>query len=150
MGILSSIPVLGRVVDKGLDIVDQFVTDKDQAAKLKHQIKQQIEENSHEEDIAELKAQAGIVKAEATGESPAQRNWRPHLMYFIMFLLGFNGVIAPLSNALFGLDLPMLEAWGSIPTPMWQLLMIGMGGYVGGRSGEKIIREWAKSKHGKK
>ena len=146
MGIMSSIPILGNIVEKGLGIVDKYVEDKDQANKLKAEIKQQIENNSHEEDIAELKAQAGIIKAEATGESPAQRNWRPHLMYFIMFLLGFNGVIAPLSNALFDLDLPMLEAWGSIPTPMWQLLMIGMGGYVGGRSGEKIIREWAKSK----
>lgn len=146
MGILSAIPVIGDIIEKGLGVVDKFVEDKDQANRLKAQIRQQIEEQSHEEDVAKLKAQAGIIQAEIAGESSVQRTWRPHLMYFIMFLLGFNGVIVPLGNAIFGLNIPMLEAWEAIPTPMWQLLMIGMGGYIGGRSGEKIIREWAKTR----
>lgn len=148
MGILSVVPAIGKIIEKGLGVVDQFVEDKDQANKLKAEIKKQVESQTHEKDIEELKAQAGIIKAEATGESPAQRNWRPHLMYFIMFLLGFNGVLVPLGNATFGLDIPVVEAWDAIPAPMWQLLMIGMGGYIGGRSGEKIIREWTKGKRG--
>lgn len=146
MGIMSAIPVIGKIVEKGLGVVDQFVEDKDAANKLKAEIKKQIEAQSHEQDIEELKAQAGIIKAEATGESSAQRNWRPHLMYFLMFLLGFNGVLVPLANGMFGLNIPVVDAWNAIPAPMWQLLMIGMGGYIGGRSGEKIIREWSKSK----
>ena len=146
MGLLSNIPVLGKVIDKGLDVVDQLVEDKDQANKIKAEIKKQIESQDHELAMAQIQSQAKIITAEATGESAAQRNWRPHLMYFIMFLLCFNGVIVPLCNAIFGLQIPMLEAWSAIPEPMWQLLMIGMGGYIGGRSGEKIIREWAKAR----
>lgn len=139
MGILSSIPVIGEIVDKGLGIVDKFVEDKDQANKLKAEIKQQIEAQSHEQDVTRLKAQASIIKAEATGESPEQRKWRPHLMYLIMGLLAFNGAIVPLSEAMFNIDIPTLKAWEAIPPQMWQLLMIGVGGYIGGRSAEKVF-----------
>lgn len=140
MGLMSALPVVGKIVEKGLGVVDQFVEDKDQANRLKAEIRQQIESQTHEEDMQELKAQAGIIQAEATGESAAQRNWRPHLMYFLMFLLGFNGVIAPLGNAFFGVHIPTLQAWKAIPAEMWQLLMIGMGGYIGGRSAEKVVK----------
>ena len=145
---MSIVDAILGIADKGLSVVDQFVTDKDQANKLKAEIKKQIEAQTHEKDIEQLKAQAGIIKAEASGESSAQRNWRPHLMYMIMFLLAFNGVIVPLSEAFFQVDIPTLQAWDAIPVPMWQLLMIGMGGYIGGRSGEKIVKEW-KGKHEK-
>lgn len=146
MGLFTKLTGLEDIIDKGLDIVDKFVKDKDQAAKLKHEIKSQIEDNTHERDIQKLKSQTEIITGEIDGESPAQRNWRPHLMYFIMFLLAFNGVIVPLGNAMFGADIPALEAWNAIPGQLWQLLMIGMGGYIGGRTGEKMFREWRKSK----
>ncbi len=142
MGWMSAIPVLGKIVDKGLDIVDQFVEDKDQANKIKAAIKQQIEQNAHEEELTELKAQAGVIKAEATGKSTLQRIWRPVLMFVIMGLLVFNGVIVPLGEAAFAVDIPTLEAWNAIPGEMWSLLTIGMGGYIGGRSAEKVVREW--------
>jgi hypothetical protein len=32
----------------------------------------------------------------------------------------------------------------SIPDPMWNLLTIGVGGYIAGRSGEKIAENWKK------
>lgn len=139
MGILSAIPVIGEVVEKGLGVVDKFVEDKDEANKLKAEIKRQIESQSHEEDIEKLKSQAGIIKSEATGESEVQRKWRPHLMYLIMFLLVFNGVVVPLGEAIFQVDIPILEAWDSIPKQMWQLLTVGVGGYIGSRGVEKGI-----------
>ncbi len=42
--------------------------------------------------------------------------------------------------ALFWSDAPVLE----IPPDMWGLLKIGLGGYVVGRSGEKIATAWKK------
>lgn len=48
MGLLSNIPVLGKLIDKGLDVVDQLVEDKDQANKIKAEIKKQIESQEHE------------------------------------------------------------------------------------------------------
>lgn len=146
MGFLSAIPVVGEVIERSLGIVDKYVKDKDQAERLKAELKQQIEDNSHEREIAQLKAQAGIIQSEAGGESPEQRKWRPHLMYLIMFLLVFNGVVVPLGEAIFQVDIPTLEAWNSIPVQLWQLLMIGVGGYIGGRSAEKVVRDWGKKR----
>jgi hypothetical protein len=141
MTILSFIPIIGDIIDKGLGIVDSMVEDKDKANELKHAIKNQILVQQHDEIVQRLKSQSEIIIAEATGESSAQRSWRPHLMYLIMFLLVFNGVVVPLGEAIFHINIPILEAWNAIPENMWSLLMIGLGGYIGGRTAEKIVKE---------
>jgi len=141
MGILSAIPVIGKVIEKGLDVVDQFVADKDQANKLKHEIKEQIEAQSHETDLAEIRAQAGIVKGEVKGESWLQRNWRPLLMLIVIIIIANNYIIVPYLSA-FTDSVTVLE----LPKGLWALLNIGVGGYVGGRSVEKVLKDRAKSK----
>jgi len=136
-GILSAIPIIGRVVEKGLDVVDEWVEDKDQANKLKAEIKKQIEAQTHEADIAELKAQAGIIGKEAQGESWLQRNWRPLLMLTVIIIIFNNYVLVPYAGAIWPDYVHVLE----LPSGLWALLNVGVGGYVGGRSVEKIIRE---------
>lgn len=133
MGILSSVPIVGKIIDKGLDIVDDFVKDKDQAEKLKTEIKKQIENNTHEQEIAELKSQARIVTAEAKGESWLQRNWRPMLMLTVILIIANNYILFPYLHA-FTAKVKMLE----LPKGLWALLNIGVGGYVGGRTVEKF------------
>jgi hypothetical protein len=39
MGILSSLPLVGKVFDKGLGVIDQFVEDKDKSNELKQILK---------------------------------------------------------------------------------------------------------------
>lgn len=71
-----------------------------------------------------LDAQGRIVEAEAKGQSWLQRNWRPITMltFLILVVCDSFGLLAfRLSN----------EAW--------LLLQIGLGGYVVGRTGEKIV-----------
>lgn len=136
MNILSSIPVLGKIVDKGLGIVDQLVEDKDKANQLKTEIKKQIEAQSHESDITELKSQTAIVKGEVKGESWLQRNWRPLLMLIIVIVIANNYVIVPYLSA-FTDHVHVLD----LPNGLWALLNVGVGGYVGGRSVEKIIKD---------
>ena len=75
------------------------------------------------------KEQGQTVRAEATGHSWLQRNWRPIIMLLFGYIVAHNYVIAPV----FGTQLV------EIPTDMWQLLKIGLGGYVIGRSAEKIV-----------
>lgn len=140
MSFLSLIPVLGDILDRGLGIVDKLIPDKDKANELKQAIKSQILVQQHDENIKLLESQTKIITSEALGESPAQRNWRPHLMYLIMFILAFNGIIVPLGEAFFKVTIPTLNAWKAIPSEMWKLLMIGLGGYIGGRSAEKIFK----------
>ena len=70
-----------------------------------------------------LATAARLVAAEAGGQSWLQRNWRPLTMLCFLFLVMADsfGLLA------FRLS---VEAWG--------LLQIGLGGYVVGRSVEKI------------
>lgn len=88
-----------------------------------------------EANAKEIEAKSKVVIAEATGESKVQRNWRPHLMYLFMWILAFNYIIAP-TIMMFGVEIPTLE----IPSHMWGLLTVGVGGYIGSRGYEKTTR----------
>lgn len=126
-------PVLG-IADK---VLERVLPDP----ALRAEAMKQAREIAHKEASAELEAASAVIVAEAKGESAAQRNWRPHLMYLIMGLLVFNGVAVPLVEATFAVKLPILEAWTAIPENMWTLLQIGVGGYVAGRTIEKAAEK---------
>jgi len=70
-----------------------------------------------------LAAKADIIKAEANGQSWLQRMWRPITM--ITFLV-----------------LVVCDSFGWLKNPLapqaWSLLQLGLGGYVIGRSAEKV------------
>ena len=92
-----------------------------------------------EGDLQELEQRVKVIVAEAQSEDKWVRRWRPSLMYIFMLILLNNYILYPYLS-LFWDQAPMLE----IPEQMWKLLMIGVGGYVAGRSGEKMIKEWRK------
>lgn len=76
-----------------------------------------------EREMAE--AQASVLRTEAAGNW-LQRSWRPLVMltFTVIVLVGTFT------------SLPILED----SSRFWDLLEIGLGGYVVGRSGEKIAR----------
>ena len=80
-----------------------------------------------------VEAQKSIVVAEAQGESWLQRNWRPMLMMLFGIIIFNNYVFNPYMREIFGVSVIM-----EIPADMWSLLKIGVGGYIPGRSLEKI------------
>ena len=81
----------------------------------------------------EIDAKAQVVIAEATGESALQRNWRPITMMFFLVLLG---------SYWFGLAPQYLIDNPAIVSNLFTLLEIGIGGYIVGRSGEKMADKW--------
>jgi hypothetical protein len=81
----------------------------------------------------DMAAQADVVKAEIQGQSAMQRNWRPMLMYLFMFIIANNYILFPILHAVF----PAIQML-VVPEQMWSLIDICVGGYVGGRSLEKI------------
>ncbi|NPV12721.1 MAG: hypothetical protein HPY57_13120 [Ignavibacteria bacterium] len=114
------------------DIINNLTTTDEE--RLKAQIELKKLENEITSKLIELEtqlveAQKTIITAEAQGQSWIQRNWRPITMltFLILVVLDSLGILAyRLSN----------EAW--------TLLQIGLGGYVVGRSAEKIIKEYKK------
>ncbi|SDI28134.1 Holin of 3TMs, for gene-transfer release [Vreelandella titanicae] len=128
---------LNSLVGPLFGVVDQMVTDKDEANRLKQEIQSQLIESEN----SIVKAQMQIILAEAGGESWAQRNWRPVLMLVIVAVIANNYLIAPYLGAMFGVGL-MLD----LPESLWDLMTLGVGGYVAGRSVEKGIQGWQQGK----
>lgn len=93
----------------------------------------------HEAKVVD--AQSRVVIAEAQGQSWLQRNWRPLLMLTIVAIVANNYLLAPYLSALFGVGLQL-----DLPEQLWQLMTIGVGGYIVGRTGEKITATWASTK----
>jgi hypothetical protein len=113
--------------------VDKAIPDQDLNTRLKASIQTAI----LSADAEALQEQAGIITAEAKGESWLQRNWRPVTMMVFVFIVANNYIIAPYAQALSGASV-------SLPTPpdLWALIKLGLGGYVVGRSAEKCVAAW--------
>lgn len=83
-------------------------------------------------------AQAEIVKAEAQSQNKLTSSWRPILM------LTFAGLIVA---RWFGLTAPGITEAEYIK--LWDIIHLGIGGYVVGRSGEKIAETVATTLKGR-
>ena len=120
--------IIGPLVGGLFGVIDKAVEDKDQAARIKADLQTMVLTGQ----IKEIEAAASIIAAEAQGESWLQRNWRPLLMCLFGLIIANNYLIVPLFGT------PMAD----IPPDMWDLLKLGVGGYVVGRSVEKGVRVW--------
>jgi len=119
--------LVAKLLPGVLGIVDKAVEDKDQAAA----IKARIHELAVSGQLKELEAAAGVIQAEAQGNW-LQRSWRPLLMLLFGVIIANNYLIVPLFNT------PTAD----IPPDMWDLLKLGVGGYVVGRTAEKGLKTW--------
>tara|TARA_R110000772_G_scaffold3973_4_gene14102 strand:- start:214 stop:621 length:408 start_codon:yes stop_codon:yes gene_type:complete len=130
---LGAITAIGPIAKMIGSIVDKAVPDKDLKEKLKHELNTQLINGDHEELIAKSK----IIQAEANSKHWLTATWRPALMWICIIVIFNNYILAPFINLALGTSLEL-----SIPEPMWNLLTIGVGGYIAGRSGEKIAQNW--------
>lgn len=83
-------------------------------------------------ELQKMTAQAGVITAEANSTNRLTSSWRPMLMYTFMAIIANNYILAPYLQAMFHVGLQL-----NIPPDMWELLRLGVGGYVVGRSVEK-------------
>ena len=108
--------------------IDKNIDNKAEAEKLKQSIQQQLLSGQ----LKELEAQAKIITAEAQG-GWLQRNWRPILM------LVFAGLVVA---HWFGFTAPNIPE--SVQNSLLNIVLVGVGGYIVGRSGEKIMDKYKK------
>ena len=130
LALISTIGPIDKMVG---GIVDKAIPDKDLKEKLKHELNTQLINGEHEELIAKSR----IIQAEAESKHWLTATCRPALMWICIIVIANNYILAPVLNSVFGTSLAL-----SIPDPMWNLLTIGVGGYIAGRSGEKIAHKW--------
>lgn len=126
MGVLD---FLSGIVKPITDLIDNLTTTDEKRGKLKNEmtkIENEFLGKALEYEAKLLDSQSRIVEAEAKGQSWLQRNWRPITMLTFLVLVvcdSFGWLAFRLSG----------EAW--------TLLQIGLGGYVVGRTGEKIVEK---------
>ena len=120
---------IGEIFKPAANLIDNMHTSTEEKLILKNKfevIENKITAKIIDYETKLLESKASIITAEATGQSWIQRNWRPITM------LTFLGLV-------------VCDSFGWLANPLaaeaWTLLQIGLGGYVVGRSGEKIINQ---------
>ena len=129
MSLTALIPMLGPV----LELVERIVPDP----KDRLELEARLADYAQESEARIVEARAQVVSAEAQG-SWLQRAWRPIFMFVCMGLLGWHAIALPILAVSLGVSLNEMIGLTLVPDGLWTLLTIGMGGYIAGRSGEKI------------
>lgn len=111
-------------LDIGGKLIDRFFPDPVQKA----QAQVALLEMAQKGELAEFTARADIVKTEAASENWLASSWRPILM------LTFGALIVA---RWFGWAAPNLSEAEYLK--LWSIVELGLGGYVIGRSAEKIV-----------
>lgn len=126
---MSVLSFISSIFKPATDLIDNLHTSDEEKLEMRKQI-QQIE-NEFMGKVLDYETrlmdnQAAIIKAEAMGQSWLQRNWRPITMltFLVLVVLDSFGLLA-----------------FRLAEEAWLLLQIGLGGYVAGRSAEKITSQ---------
>jgi len=128
-------PFIGDLISGVGGIIDKLHTSDEERLKAKGKLVElQIRMNTAALDYETtlVKQQASIIRSETKGTG-LKAIWRPITMLVFVYIIAHNYVIAPIFGMF--IAMPILD----IPPDMWTLLKIGLGGYVVGRSAEKII-----------
>jgi hypothetical protein len=117
------IPIWDSAIALIKDAMDRFIPDKAAAA----QAKSALDQLREQEGAQEFLAAADIVKAEAQSGNWLTTSWRP------LTMLVFVALICCRVFGFTSLHVPDAEYQS-----LWELVKLGLGGYVMGRSVEKV------------
>lgn len=115
-------------------ILDKFIEDKDQKAKLAHEIATMAERHAQERTLAQIE----VNKTEAASRNPFVAGWRPFIGWTCGIALAWHFVLAPFLMfvaAWVGFDVPKLPVFDMDNLMTVLLGMLGLGGL---RSFEKV------------
>ena len=120
--------LIGKLFEPAAKLIDDLHTSEEEkldakTRMLESQMALGMQVLDYEAQLMQMKS--SIIVAEAQGQSWIQRSWRPITMLTFLFLV-------------------VADAFGQLPFRLageaWSLLQIGLGGYVIGRSGEKVVQ----------
>jgi len=138
---------LKPIIDSAANGLNSLFTNDEERIKAEAELlKLQVDlEKSINEHVTEVvKAQKETLLVELNSSSYLVKNWRPIMMLLFCCVIGYNYLVLPfilLVVTLFNLNIYPPQTM-NIPNEMWSLLQIGIGGYIIGRSGEKMMSSW--------
>lgn len=136
MGVIDKIfgKTTESIIKSGGQIIDNLTTSDSEKLKAKKELSETVLRSLNELG----NAQKEVLIAETNGNA-LQRNWRPSVMIAFAFIVVYSYFIEP---AFLEVEKPMAER---LPDRFWSLLEIGLGGYVIGRSVEKVASTLTKN-----
>ena len=127
MTIGSIIQGIAGILKPVSDIIDNLHTSDEERGSLNNAlaaVQSVVTQSFLDYESQVLALRGSIINTEATGESWLQRSWRPITMLTFLVLV-------------------VCDSFGwlafRLAEQAWTLLQIGLGGYVVGRSAEKIV-----------
>lgn len=122
----------------GGKLIDKFFPDPVQKAEAQVKLMEMAQKGDLEGEANQVKT----LVAEMSGNW-LQKSWRPILMLMFGLIVANNYIISPYLQALLSWHVSL-----EIPPDMWGLLKLGIGGYIVGRSGEKMLPQIVKAVKG--
>ena len=118
--------LLGQLIGPATEILDKVIVDKDQKAKMAHELATMADKHAQQALLAQLE----INKAEAQSGSFFKGGWRPAVGWICALAFAYHFVLQPLIlflATLFGAELPQLPEFemGTLLTVLGGMLGIG-------------------------
>ena len=129
---MDMLSFIGEIFEPARKLIDNVHTSDEEKLTLKNKfvaIENELMSKIIEYETKLLASKTKIITSESNGQSWMQRNWRPITMLTFLVLVVCDS---------FGLLAFRLA------DDAWSLLQIGLGGYVTGRSAEKIADKFKK------
>jgi Holin of 3TMs, for gene-transfer release len=132
---LAMLPVfMGLMKGPLAAVLDKYVSDLELRRKLQAELETAVLDHVSKEK----EFQRDVIVAETKSEHWLTANWRPLLMCVLMGFLILVGLVIPLIDLVAGHAIAYEPRWQQLPAGFWDFLSVGLGGYIGGRSLEKI------------
>ena len=126
--------LLGSLVEPVTGLLDKFIEDKDQKAKLAHELATMADKHAQALALAQIK----VNQEEAKGNW-FQSSWRPLIGWICGLSLAINYLISPICAG-FGILIQQADMAVMMP------LLLGMLGIAGMRSVDKAFKTDTKGK----
>ena len=118
--------LLTTLIEPATKLLDKVIEDKDQKAKLAHELATMADKLAHEQKLAQM----AINKEEASSGSIFKGGWRPCIGWICGIAFGYHFVLQPVIIfvvALVGIEIPELPEFdmGTLLTVLGGMLGIG-------------------------
>ena len=116
--------LLNNLIGPATNLLDKFIEDKDQKAKLAHELATMADKMAHEQRLAQI----AVNKEEAASGSIFKGGWRPFIGWVCGIAFFYHFVLNPIILfviAIIGIEIP------SLPEFQMNTLLTVLGGMLG-------------------
>ncbi len=138
---------IGSLVETGMNMFKTYFppdltpAQKAEVEKGAQEFKKAITTDMIDYFKVEMKNKSEVIKAEANSSHWIVAAWRPITMLTFTAIIANNYILYPYLSLFFEAAPVLL-----VPADLWDLLKIGLGGYVVGRSVEKSVKHYSEGK----